>query len=116
MTPQDLKHIVEAAIFAASGPIKIEQIQKLFDEEEMPGKEAIRAVIERLQRADIAYGRLNDMAGLSNHPQLRRVTIDTPSGPARLVAVAARRSDESEIMRKVPALGEHSAKIRKEFS
>ncbi|MDH5547778.1 MAG: SMC-Scp complex subunit ScpB [Gammaproteobacteria bacterium] len=49
MTPQDLKHIVEAAIFAASGPIKIEQIQKLFDEEEMPGKEAIRAVIERLQ-------------------------------------------------------------------
>jgi crotonobetainyl-CoA:carnitine CoA-transferase CaiB-like acyl-CoA transferase len=74
------------------------------------------AVVERLQQADIAYGRLNDMAGLSNHPQLRRVTIDTPSGPARLVAAAAMRSDESEIMRKVPVLGEHSAKIRKEFS
>ncbi|MDH3536040.1 MAG: CoA transferase [Gammaproteobacteria bacterium] len=74
------------------------------------------AVVERLQQADIAYGRLNDMAGLSNHPQLRRVTIDTPSGPVRLVAVAAMRSDESEIERKVPALGEHGANIRKEFS
>lgn len=48
MTPQELKTIVEAAIFASSGPIKIDQIQKLFDDEEMPGKEAIRAVITRL--------------------------------------------------------------------
>lgn len=49
MTPEQLKSIVEAAIFAASGPTKIDQIQKLFDEDEMPGKEAIRSVIASLQ-------------------------------------------------------------------
>ena len=73
-------------------------------------------VVARLQRAGIAYGRLNDLAGLSRHPQLRRVTIDTPSGAAEVVAVAAMRSDQIEPRRAVPAVGEHSNKIREEFS
>ncbi len=72
-------------------------------------------VIERLQRADIAYGRLNDIAGLARHPQLRRTRVDTPSGPAELAAVAPQRSGEREASRKVPAIGEHSEKIRNEF-
>ena len=69
-----------------------------------------------LQQAEIAYGRLNDMSGLSRHPQLRRQTIDTPSGEAEVVAVAAICSDQSESCPKVPALGEHSAAIRNEFN
>jgi len=73
-------------------------------------------VVIRLQQAGIAYGRLNDLAGLSEHPQLRRVTIDTPSGDAEVVAVAAMRSDQTEPRRAVPSVGEHSNKIRKEFS
>ena len=73
-------------------------------------------VVTRLQQAGIAYGRLNDLAGLSSHPQLRRVTIDTPSGEAQVVAVAAMRSNESEQLRRVPSIGEHSNKIRNEFS
>jgi crotonobetainyl-CoA:carnitine CoA-transferase CaiB-like acyl-CoA transferase len=72
--------------------------------------------VERLQQAGIAYGRLNDIAGLSTHPQLRRETIETPSGAAEVVAVAATRSDAQEILRKVPRIGEHSKKIREEFS
>jgi crotonobetainyl-CoA:carnitine CoA-transferase CaiB-like acyl-CoA transferase len=72
--------------------------------------------VERLRQAGIAYGRLNDIAGLSSHPQLRRVTIDTPSGEAEVVAVAATRSDAAEAVRKVPLTGEHSKKIREEFS
>ncbi len=72
--------------------------------------------IERLQLAGIAYGRLNDIAGLSTHPQLRRETIDTPSGPAEVVSVAAMRTDAQEVLRKVPRIGEHSQKIREEFS
>ena len=48
MTPVELKALVEGAIFASASPISIEQIQKLFDEEERPGKEAIRSVIEGL--------------------------------------------------------------------
>jgi len=73
-------------------------------------------VITNLQQAGIAYGRLNDIAGLSTHPQLRRLTIDTPSGAADVVAVAATRSDAEEVLRKVPQTGEHSKKIREEFS
>ena len=72
--------------------------------------------IERLQQAAIAYGRLNDMAGLARHPQLRRTAVDTPSGPAEVVAVAAIRDNKSDSRPKVPALGEHSQALREEFS
>ncbi|MDH3635373.1 MAG: CoA transferase [Gammaproteobacteria bacterium] len=74
------------------------------------------AVAVRLREAAIAYGRINDIAGLSTHPQLRRNTVDTPSGDAQVVAVAALRSDRTEKPRKVPAIGEHSDAIRVEFS
>ncbi|MCP4335107.1 MAG: CoA transferase [Gammaproteobacteria bacterium] len=72
--------------------------------------------IERLRSGGIAYGRLNDMAGLADHPQLRRVRVETPSGAAEVVGVAAMRSGETEETRKVPCLGEHSQQIRDEFS
>jgi crotonobetainyl-CoA:carnitine CoA-transferase CaiB-like acyl-CoA transferase len=71
---------------------------------------------ELLRQAGIAYGRVNDMAGLSRHPQLRRVKVETPAGDAQVVAVAAIRSDRAETLRKVPAIGEHSAAIRNEFT
>ncbi|MBT8434037.1 MAG: CoA transferase, partial [Gammaproteobacteria bacterium] len=74
------------------------------------------AAVERLREAGIAYGRLNDIAGLSAHPQLRRVKVDTPSGDAQVVAVAAIRSNETGKPRNVPAVGEHGDAIRKEFS
>jgi crotonobetainyl-CoA:carnitine CoA-transferase CaiB-like acyl-CoA transferase len=72
--------------------------------------------IDRLAAADIAYGRLNDMAGLARHPQLRRVPVETPSGDAEVVAEAAMRSGRQRAVPRVPALGEHSDTIRKEFS
>ncbi len=71
---------------------------------------------ELLRQAGIAYGRVNDMAGLSRHPQLRRVKVETPAGDAQVVAVAAIRSDRAETLRKVPAIGEHSTAIRNEFA
>ncbi len=73
------------------------------------------AAVERLSEAGIAYGRLNDIAGLSTHPQLRRVKVETPAGDARVVAVAAIRSGQAESLRKVPSIGEHSEAIRDEF-
>jgi len=74
------------------------------------------AVVARLRQADIAYGRLNDVAGLAAHPQLRRQPVQTPSGTGEVVAVAARRTGSDETVPRVPALGEHSAAIRAEFS
>jgi len=72
--------------------------------------------IERLSAAGIAYGRLNDMAGLARHPQLRRSRVETPSGPAEVVAVAAQRSGKHNAVPTVPALGAHSRALRAEFS
>ena len=71
---------------------------------------------ELLRRADIAYGRLNDIAGLAGHPQLRRSSVDTPSGEAHLVAAAAIRVGETGRRPSVPSLGQHSARIREEFN
>ncbi len=73
-------------------------------------------VVTRLQAAAIAYGRLNDVAGLSAHSQLRRIRVDTPSGTAEVVAVAALSPQRDEPQRRVPALGEHSQRIREEFN
>ncbi len=73
-------------------------------------------IIEQLRQAGIAYGRLNDVAGLARHPQLRRVEVPTPSGDAAVVAVAARRDGAAETPRRVPALDEHGDAIRAEFN
>jgi crotonobetainyl-CoA:carnitine CoA-transferase CaiB-like acyl-CoA transferase len=74
------------------------------------------AIIERLKQAGIAFGRLNDVAGLSRHPQLRRMTVKTASGDASVAAGAAIRSNAPTETRIVPAIGAHSDSIRKEFA
>jgi len=48
------------------------------------GSEAFSA----LEQADIAFASVNDMAGLSAHPHLRRITVDTPNGPVSYPAPA----------------------------
>ncbi len=73
-------------------------------------------VIQRLRAARIAFGSLNTVADLPVHPQLRRIETPTPSGPVSGVAPPARRSGETFEPRPVPALGQHSPALRKEFS
>ncbi|HET9904128.1 MAG TPA: CaiB/BaiF CoA-transferase family protein [Xanthobacteraceae bacterium] len=72
-------------------------------------------LIAKLLAADIAFARVSDMPALQRHPHLRRITIDTPSGPASYPAPAARFADGERVYGKVPALGEHTEKIRQEF-
>ena len=71
---------------------------------------------ERLQRANIAFGAVNSVAGLSGHPQLRRMAVETPAGPARLPAAPARVRGESFAPGPSPALGQHSQALRTEFA
>jgi itaconate CoA-transferase len=73
-------------------------------------------LMTRLQAGGIAYGALNDLQALSVHPQLRRTTVNTPSGPAKLVSPPAMRAGAENGLRPVPALGEHGDAIRREFS
>ncbi|WP_455373693.1 CaiB/BaiF CoA transferase family protein [Limibacillus halophilus] len=71
--------------------------------------------IERLKAAAIAYSRLTDLEDLTQHPQNRYVTVETPEGPVRLLAPAAKVVGEKEEFGPVPALGEQDETLRKEF-
>lgn len=72
-------------------------------------------LVERLGRAGIAFGRLNEVADLSEHPQLRRVSVETPHGPAHIPAPPALRDGTPPLLGAVPALGGQSGALRVEF-
>ena len=74
------------------------------------------ALEQKLAAADIAFARVNGPAELARHPQLRRITIDTPSGPVSYPAPAERNAATTRRYGPVPALGEHSEKVRAEFT
>lgn len=74
------------------------------------------ALTTRLRQARIAFGEVNDVAGLSRHSALRRTEIGSPTGPISLVAPPAQLGDTQRPLGPVPALGEHSERIRKEFA
>jgi itaconate CoA-transferase len=73
------------------------------------------ALEQKLAAADIAFARVNTAADLSRHPHLRRITVGTPSGPVSYPAPAELRGSTSRHYGPVPALGEHSEKVRAEF-
>jgi crotonobetainyl-CoA:carnitine CoA-transferase CaiB-like acyl-CoA transferase len=74
------------------------------------------AMVERLDRARVAYGRVSTIADLEAHPQNRRVTVDTPSGPVTCLAPGALHDGRVPDFRPVPALGQHSEALRAEFA
>lgn len=73
----------------------------------------IPALRAALDTARIAYGQVNEVAGLSSHPHLRRFDVETEAGAARLPATAA-QADWSGPAR-APAINSHGAAIRAEF-
>ena len=73
-------------------------------------------LIVKLRAAAIAFGEVNDIAGLSSHPALRRVVVGSPTGPVSMVAPPARHDGVTSELGPVPAVGEHSEQIRKEFA
>jgi itaconate CoA-transferase len=72
-------------------------------------------LIAKLIAADIAFGRVSDMAALGKHPHLRRIRVDTPTGAVNYPAPAPLREHDTRRYGRVPALGEHTEKIRAEF-
>jgi crotonobetainyl-CoA:carnitine CoA-transferase CaiB-like acyl-CoA transferase len=74
------------------------------------------AAAGRLDTAGTAYGFVNDLAGLSAHPALRRLAVPTPGGEVRIAAPAARASGSVRESGAVPALDAHGAAIRAEFA
>jgi len=75
----------------------------------------VEPLMNMLEQADIAFARVNDPKLLSTHPHLRRITVDTESGPTSIPAPAPVRSGGQRTYGPVPALGEHTEMIKKEF-
>jgi itaconate CoA-transferase len=85
------------------------RVQKAF------GSMDVATLEKKLAAADIAYARVNDTKLLAKHPHLRRITVGSPSGPVSMPAPAPLRAGEARDYGPIPALGEHTKMIRKEF-
>ena len=83
--------------------------------QEFFGRHTRAEMEDKLRTARIAYGAVNDVTGLSTHPHLRRLTVDSETGdvevPAHPNAAAAPPKSP-----RLPRLGEHNERIRQEFS
>ena len=75
----------------------------------------VSPLMENLAAADIAFARVSDAGLLAQHPHLRRITVETPSGPVSCPAPAVQVAAAPRRYGHVPALGEHTAKVRAEF-
>jgi itaconate CoA-transferase len=64
-------------------------------------------LIARLTEADIAFAEVNELADLSRHPHLRRVTIETEIGPVFYPAPPAIIDGATRKLGAVPKLGQH---------
>jgi len=73
-------------------------------------------VTTRLRAANTAFGLVNDIPALAQHPALRRIPVGTPSGPAQIVAPPVMTTSGLRHLGPIPAIGEHSELIRAEFS
>src|SRR5438552_8437358 len=77
-------------------------------------------VLERLDAAQIANARMNDMREVWSHPQLaarkRWVDVDTPAGKVPMLVPPGMPPSPPPRMDAVPALGQHTAAILAELS
>jgi formyl-CoA transferase len=68
-------------------------------------------LLRRLTAADTAFAEVNDMAGLSRHPHLRRTQVETPGGPLAFPAPAALFDGAPRVCGPVPALGADTERV-----
>ena len=79
------------------------------------GSMDVAALERKLAAAGIAFARVNDTARLAEHPHLRRIAVNSKGGPVNMPAPAAIHAGADRRYGAIPALGEHTEKIRKEF-
>lgn len=76
-------------------------------------------LVERLDKAEIAWGRLNTVADLATHPELavddRWLDTPTPSGPVRTLKPPALPGGRGVLNAAVPALGQHTDAVLAEL-
>jgi crotonobetainyl-CoA:carnitine CoA-transferase CaiB-like acyl-CoA transferase len=86
---------------------------------EVFGKLTAEQVVARLDEAQIANARMNDMAGLWAHPQLaarqRWHTVGSPAGDIPALLPPGRNNTFDYRMDPVPAVGQHTEAILREL-
>jgi formyl-CoA transferase len=70
---------------------------------------------KKLEAADIAFARVNEVGDIIKHPHLRRISVDTPSGPVLLPAPPARTGAAPAAFGAIAPLGAHTELVRQEF-
>ena len=75
----------------------------------------LEAVVEKLEKAKVAYGRVSSLDDLKVHPQNRYMEVDTPAGRKRMLAPGALHDGTVPQFGPVPALGQHTAAVKAEF-
>jgi formyl-CoA transferase len=79
-------------------------------------RHGVDELAHQLEAAQIAFARVNDVHAILRHPHLRRLSVASPNGPVQLPAPSARVVGEAAPeFGPLPALGEHTNKVRKEF-
>jgi itaconate CoA-transferase len=74
-------------------------------------------IAERMATANVAYASFNKVEDFARHPQLRRIEIQSPSGPVRMPAPPWRWQDEtSDGPGPSPGVNEQGAALRLEFA
>jgi formyl-CoA transferase len=76
----------------------------------------VELLSRELEAAQIAFARVNTVADVLQHPQLRRVAVSSPWGDFAVPASPARFAGEAEPdYGPLPALGQHTHAVRHEF-
>lgn len=79
------------------------------------------SLCEKLYQANIAFGRVNSVKGLLNHPQLRLREVKLQDGQTvEIIAPAVQstlfeNTEPKDGGRAIPKAGQHNAELRKEF-
>ena len=94
----------------ANRPALDREINRVFGQVDRPD------MVAQLERARVAFGAVNSVADLSQHPQLRRANVETPSGAVPLVAPPAIEAGVAPALRPVPGVGEQGDALRAEFA
>ncbi|MBV1895191.1 MAG: CoA transferase [Rhodobacteraceae bacterium] len=73
-------------------------------------------VVARLRKADIAYGFINEISDMPDHPALSRVDLSSERGPVSIVAPPLKVAGEVSAVGAVPVLGAATDTVRAEFA
>lgn len=76
----------------------------------------ITEAMDCLDRAGLAFGRMNSLEAVARHPHVRYLDLETPGGVVQIIAPPAVVDGKAPVLRPVVALGQHSEAIRDEFA